>query len=231
MQHVDDTAPARRTRLTAEQRRESILDAATEVFATAGYRAGKVSDVAARVGVTEPVIFQNFGSKAALYAAVLDRMAAGIRDELEAQAGQHGSAFRLLVHVLSPSPDGQQHGPGPRGALFAGAATLTAGPSLTEAARQTARILADHLADLIRRGQADGDIRAGMDPEAAAWLLLSILSTRPWRTAAMPGPDRLEGDVAALTLQALTPAGPERAEALARFAEQVYQAREDGGPG
>ena len=57
-------------------------------------------------------------------------------------------------------------------------------------------------------GQADGDIRADTDPEAAAWLLLSVLSTRPWRTAAMPGPDRLEGDVAALTLQALTPAGP-----------------------
>ena len=66
MHRVDDTAPARRTRMTAEQRRTSILDAATEVFAAAGYRAGKVSDVAARVGVTEPVIFQNFGSKAAL---------------------------------------------------------------------------------------------------------------------------------------------------------------------
>src|SRR6516162_5189347 len=108
MHRVDDTAPARRTRLTAEQRRESILDAATEVFAAAGYRAGKVSDVAARVGVTEPVIFQNFGSKAALYAAVLDRVAAEIRDELQAQAGQRGSAFSLLVHVLTPSRDGQQ---------------------------------------------------------------------------------------------------------------------------
>ena len=209
MHRVDDTAPARRTRLTAEQRRKSILDAATEVFAAAGYRAGKVSDVAARVGVTEPVIFQNFGSKAALYAAVLDRVAAEIREELQAQAGQRGSAFSLLVHVLTPSRDGQQHGPGSPGVLFADAATLTADPGLTEPARQTARILADHLADLIRRGQADGDIRADTDPEAASWLLLSVLSTRPWRTAAMPGPDRLEGDVAALTLQALTPAGPE----------------------
>ncbi len=34
----------------------------------------EVSDVAARVAVTEPVIFQNSGSKAALYAAVLDRV-------------------------------------------------------------------------------------------------------------------------------------------------------------
>ena len=86
MHCVDKTAPPRRTRLTAEQRRESILNAATEVFAAAGYRAAKVSDVAARIGVSEPVIFQNFGSKEALYAAVLDRAAHGIRGELQALA-------------------------------------------------------------------------------------------------------------------------------------------------
>ena len=38
MHCVGKTAPARRTRLTAERRRESILDAATEVFAAVGYR-------------------------------------------------------------------------------------------------------------------------------------------------------------------------------------------------
>jgi AcrR family transcriptional regulator len=207
MHGVDNTAPARRTRLTAEQRRESILKAATEVFAATGYRAGKVSDVAARVGVSEPVIFQNFGSKAALYAAVLDRVATEIRSELQALVRQYGSAPDLLAHVLSPSP-GPPHGPGSPGLLFADAATLTADPGLTEPARRAARTLADHLADLVRRGQADGDIRGDADPEAAAWLLLSVLSTRPWRAAVMPDPDGREGDVAALALEALAPATP-----------------------
>src|SRR4051794_41498758 len=78
MRRVDETeatgttGPPRRTRLNAAQRRESILAAAVEVFSAAGYRAGKVSDVAALVGVSEPVIFQNFGSNAALFAAVGD---------------------------------------------------------------------------------------------------------------------------------------------------------------
>src|SRR5215467_11343064 len=111
MHGVDNTAPARRTRLTAEQRRESILKAATEVFAATGYRAGKVSDVAARVGVSEPVVFQNFGSKAALYAAVLDRVAGQVRAELQDLAGQHGSASDLLAHVLSPTTGHPPHGP------------------------------------------------------------------------------------------------------------------------
>ena len=72
------------------------------MFAASGYRAGKVSDVAARIGVTEPVIFQNFGSKAALFAAVLDRLADDVRASLDALTGHHDSAASLLAHILGP---------------------------------------------------------------------------------------------------------------------------------
>lgn len=203
MQCVGETAPSRRTRLTAEQRRESILDAAAEVFTTVGYRAAKVADVAARIGVSEPVIFQNFGSKEALFAAVLDRAALRIRAELDGLAGQHGPASTLLAHVLSPSPARARHEPGSGGMLFADAAALLADPGIAEPARRVARALAGHLADLVRRGQADGSIRADADADAAAWLLLSVVSARPWRAAVMADPARLEGEVASLALQAL----------------------------
>jgi AcrR family transcriptional regulator len=198
-------APARRTRLTAEQRRVLILNAATDVFTEVGYRAAKVSDVAARVGVTEPVIFQNFGSKAALYGAVLDRVTSQIRADLQDLAGQHGSVPDLLAHVLSPRPARRRHDPAQhRGVLFADAATLAADPASGEPARQVARTLASHLADLLRQGQADGTIRGDVDPGTAAWLLLSVLSSRPFRTAAMPDNKRRESSVAALVLQTLT---------------------------
>src|SRR5215472_7816515 len=105
MDDPGDGMAARRTRLPAAERR-----AATEVFAQAGYRAGKVSDVAARVGVTEPVIFQNFGAKAALFAAVLERAAAEVRASLDDLAVDFGSASGLLDHVLAPAAPGH---PGP----------------------------------------------------------------------------------------------------------------------
>lgn len=203
-----ESEPVRRTRMNAEQRRESILKAAIEVFTATGYRAGKVSDVAAKVGVSEPVIFQNFGSKAALYAAVLDRVAGEVRAELQSFAGHHGSAAGLLTRVLSPSHVHLPHAPGSRGVLFADAVTLTAEPDLTEAARRAVATLADHLADVLRRGQADGDIRADLDPEPAAWLVLSALSSRPFRAAAMPDRDRLESGLIALILQALVRPAP-----------------------
>src|SRR5947199_8956867 len=64
----------RRRRLDAATRRATILDAAIPVFATAGYEQTRMSDVAARVGITEPVIFQDFGTKAELFAAAHDRV-------------------------------------------------------------------------------------------------------------------------------------------------------------
>jgi AcrR family transcriptional regulator len=204
-----------RTRLPAADRRETILLAATEVFAQAGYRAAKVSDVAARIGVTEPVIFQNFGSKAALFAAVVERAAAEVRALYDDMAAG-SSAGGLLAHVLGGPAHGLHghaagdHGAGQAahsaaayGVLFADAATLTAEPELSEPALRAIRAVAAHLADLVRRAQADGTVRCDAAPEATAWLLLSVLSARRLRSAAMP--DSIEPAVAALALRALTP--------------------------
>src|ERR1700722_16930527 len=135
----------RRTRLPATERRETILRAATEVFAQAGYRAAKVSDLAHGIGVTEPVIFQNFGSKAALFAAVLERAAAEIRASLDDAADGSVAASGLLARILSQPAHGRpgQAAPGPHisqagaayGVLFADAAALAAEPDLAGPAR------------------------------------------------------------------------------------------------
>ncbi len=203
MRGAGEAGRTRRTRLTAQQRRETILEAATEVFAASGYRAGKVSDVAARIGVTEPVIFQNFGSKAALFAAVLDRLADDVRASLDALTGHHESAASLLAHILGPADAAAApHGPGAHRTLFGDAAALIADPEAGEAAARVAGVVAGHLADLVRRGQRDGSVRADVNPAAAAWLILSVLSARPLRAAAMAD-ESLEPDVGGLALRAI----------------------------
>lgn len=207
MRGASEAGRARRTRLTAGQRRETILEAAAEVFAASGYRAGKVSDVAARIGVTEPVIFQNFGSKAALFAAVLDRTASDLRASLDSLAGRHDSGASLLAHVLSPGDAARPHGPGAHRMLFADAAALVADPEAGAAASGVARAVAAHLADLVRRGQGDGSVRGDVNPEAAAWLVLSVLAARPLRAGAMAGAGELEPEVGGLALRAILAPG------------------------
>ncbi|MDX2376511.1 TetR/AcrR family transcriptional regulator [Microbacterium sp. LRZ72] len=53
-------------------RRREILDAAFEVFSTAGFRAGSLKDVAGRIGIDASTILHHFGSKEALLRAVLE---------------------------------------------------------------------------------------------------------------------------------------------------------------
>ena len=62
------------SRLTANARREQILDVALEVFATAGFHGASMNEVAEAVGVTKPVLYQHFDSKRDLYQALIDEV-------------------------------------------------------------------------------------------------------------------------------------------------------------
>jgi AcrR family transcriptional regulator len=69
--------------MSAGERREVILREAKALFATRGYAATSLDDVAAAAGVTKPVIYDHFPSKRELYFALMQRM----RDELLREAG------------------------------------------------------------------------------------------------------------------------------------------------
>ena len=60
-----------------------------------------MSDVAARVGVTEPVIFQNFGTKAELFAAALDRVSEEAAAHLRSLVTEHQEVHEWLRHLLA----------------------------------------------------------------------------------------------------------------------------------
>jgi AcrR family transcriptional regulator len=73
----------RARKIRSARRRTEILDAAVEVFATSGYRAGSLRTVATRVGISEAGLLHHFPSKAALLAGVLERRDDDVRAELE----------------------------------------------------------------------------------------------------------------------------------------------------
>jgi AcrR family transcriptional regulator len=69
-------APPRR-RLTAEERRTGILDAALAVFSRSGYHSASIDDIAREAGVSKALIYEHFASKQELYA---DLIARNVRD-------------------------------------------------------------------------------------------------------------------------------------------------------
>ncbi|WP_371493812.1 TetR/AcrR family transcriptional regulator [Kitasatospora sp. NBC_00374] len=193
----------RRPRLSAEDRRASILDAATEVFSEVGYQRGKMSEVARRVGVSEPVVFQNFGSKAAVFAAVLDHAAERMSTGMREWAGRSPSVGAWLGELLAPEHLAHVHARGTLGVLFEDAMTLTTEPAVLESARRGNQALARTLADLLERGQADGSIRPDLEPAAGAWWLISLLASQNFRRTVAPDPAHSDAALGALTMRLL----------------------------
>ncbi len=62
---------------------ERILDAAEDLFAQRGYAATSLGDVADRVGIRSPSLYNHFRNKEALYGAVVERLLADFTAPLD----------------------------------------------------------------------------------------------------------------------------------------------------
>ncbi|MBU7598504.1 TetR/AcrR family transcriptional regulator [Streptomyces sp. P38-E01] len=106
-----------RRRMTGKERREQLLDIGRVLFSERGFEGTSVEEIAAKAGVSKPVVYEHFGGKEGLYAVVVDRemrqlldmvtegLTAGHPRELLEQAAfalldyieQHTDGFRILV--------------------------------------------------------------------------------------------------------------------------------------
>ena len=75
-----------RPRLTADERREAIVAAAIDEFAARGLAGASVDAVARKAGVSQPYVFQLFGTKKELFLAVVRRAFERTRLTFEASA-------------------------------------------------------------------------------------------------------------------------------------------------
>jgi AcrR family transcriptional regulator len=80
------------TRQTAEERRETILEAATIEFAAKGLHGTSTEDVARRAGISQPYVFRLFGTKKRLFAETCRRCMREVRDAMaKAAEGRTGA--------------------------------------------------------------------------------------------------------------------------------------------
>lgn len=58
--------------MAGQERREGIIRAAVGIFSQRGFRGATTREIAAAVGVSEPVLYQHFETKRDLYTAIID---------------------------------------------------------------------------------------------------------------------------------------------------------------
>ncbi len=72
---------AARQRMTAEVRREQIVEAAMHLFAYKGFKGTTTKEIAEQVGVSDTMVFRYFPTKEDLYSALITRAAGNVYQE------------------------------------------------------------------------------------------------------------------------------------------------------
>jgi len=161
------------TRMPAAERRHELIEVAIRVFSEGSYRGTTTAEIARAAGISEPILYRHFSSKRELYLAALDHVwskakaaweaallgASNVAGGLEAMGRGHFAVrdcklqlAELWVQALGEAAED---------------------PELRKHLRRHMREVHDFVADVIRRGQADGSLASARDPDAEAWLFLS----------------------------------------------------------
>ncbi|PXY20897.1 TetR/AcrR family transcriptional regulator [Prauserella muralis] len=96
-------APARRKRMPRAQRERQMIDVAEAVFAERGYAAASMDEIAERVGVSKPMLYEYFNSKEGLLLACIREARAALRtvtEEAVAGAPTAEEAMRRGLHAF-----------------------------------------------------------------------------------------------------------------------------------
>jgi AcrR family transcriptional regulator len=139
---------------------DALLDAARDLFAERGYDGASIRAITRRAGVNLGAVSYHFGSKEALYHAVIASKLVPLRERVDAAAATSGSALDRIAAVVGALFDHYADDPGlPRLILQ----QIASGRSAPPPARAWIRHLAGLLSGLVLAGQGDGTIRPG-DP-------------------------------------------------------------------
>jgi AcrR family transcriptional regulator len=163
-------------------RAENLLDVATEVFLDKGFKGASISEIARRAGASKQTLYARYPSKAALFAALVERKASQLFEAI-GPLGEDRSLRDTLIHCgselleLIVTDDA-------RGVHRVVIAECMEFPELGEIfwERGPGRTRA-MLANYLRAQQKLGNIQCG-DPEQAVEVLLGLIvsatSLRAW---------------------------------------------------
>ena len=180
------------SRLPGPERRQAVVETACRVFAKGSYRGSTTAQIARETGVTEPVLYRHFASKRELYLACLDTVWEQVRQLWEDAIEREDDPSNWLKAIGRAYLEARAAARIVLVDLWIQALTEAADdPEIRRALRRQVREVHDFVGDVIRRAQAAGGIVAERDPDAEAWIFISLglLSTIDHRLGSIVGDD------------------------------------------
>jgi AcrR family transcriptional regulator len=155
-------------------RREQIAQAALSLIGSHGLRGLSVARLARRVGLVPSALYRHFKGKDEVIDAVLQHIRDSLQQNARAVRAETGEALERLRRLLTRHVAlVRDNGALPR--IVFSEEVYVGRPD--RRARMFAGIqrYLDDVAAIIRQGQADGQIRRDVDPEAVASLFLGLI--------------------------------------------------------
>jgi AcrR family transcriptional regulator len=161
-------------RLSAEERRADVLETACQIFAKGSYRGATTAEIARGAGVTEPILYRHFASKRDLYLACLETAWSECRAMWETAISEEPDPA-LWIAVMGRNYLAARDKRGHIALLWVQAMTEASDdPEIRRFVRRQMRDVHQFVADVIRRAQEARAIFPDRDPEAEAWIFISI---------------------------------------------------------
>ncbi|NUQ54122.1 MAG: TetR/AcrR family transcriptional regulator [Phycisphaerales bacterium] len=159
-------------RLTAQKRREQLLDTAAELFARSGYARATTAQLAKAAGVTEPIIYRHFKSKRDLFIELIRTSASQtLKEWQELLKGAKDPAERVRRLL--------DHNPMVEKGRFAYRVLLQAITEVNDA--EIKKAVVEHMTELhgflkreIAAAQKQHKVPDATRPELIAWILIHI---------------------------------------------------------
>ena len=164
----------KRCRLPAAERRAALIDAALQVFGERSYGGATTAEIARTAGVSEPILYRHFASKRDLYIACLEAMSSRLREAAESIIAAEPDPREWAFAIPKAIEQLRRNAIYPSQMWVQAVSEAGEDPELAAYLRRHMRKMHDFVADLIRRAQAAGGVAGDRDPEAEAWIGLSL---------------------------------------------------------
>jgi AcrR family transcriptional regulator len=153
--------------------RQVVLDAAVAAFIEHGYDATSMGLLSSRLGLSKAAIYHHFPAKVELLRAALDEALGGLEGVLREDGATRGTAEERLAFVMS----GAVHVLVDRLSYVTLLLRVRGNTDIEREAVLRRRDFDARVTKVVVQAQAEGDIRADIDPAIAARLLFGMVNS------------------------------------------------------
>ncbi|HSL19814.1 MAG TPA: TetR/AcrR family transcriptional regulator [Methylomirabilota bacterium] len=166
------------TKSARGEKRPLILKAATRIFCERGFAAVRVADIAEAAGIGKGTVYEYFSSKDELLFAVFEWINEDISRRIQDLLDRGGTTLERLQRLLDLGAEVTREQVEMQ-AVILDFWAASRGTKIEErynlACRDSFRTYRRLLADVIRDGQATGELRPDVDPDEVATMLVAAM--------------------------------------------------------